>query len=139
MAKPARLLNDDQLPLASSAFGPAINAVHAGGGKRIRALLNQAITANGMSLVTLAEETGIDEKQIGRSLRDDGGAHPPLPLVACILSKDRLGIVVQGIAALVGWEAVKAEPDPARENAKLREELGRLRSEIDRLLDGGQP
>lgn len=123
MSKAARLLTDPQLPLESSAFAPAINAVHAAGGKRIRALLNHAITANGMSLVNLAEETGIDEKQIGRSLRDDGGAHPPLALIACVLSKDRLGIVVQGLASLVGWEAKRKEPDPQERIKKLEAAL----------------
>jgi hypothetical protein len=130
MGKPVRLLADPQLPLA-----PAIAAVHADAGKRIRALLNHAISANGLSLVMLAEETGIDEKQIGRSLRDDGGAHPPLSLVACVLAKDRLGVVVTGLAAMCGYTAERKSPDLGAENRRLREELSRLRDEVSRVLD----
>jgi hypothetical protein len=124
----------EQLPLS-----PTIHAVHSDNGRRIRALLNRAINANGLSHVDLSHETGIDEKQIGRSLRDDGGAHPPLSLLACVLAKDRLGIFVSGMCAMVGRDAVERKPDPAAENRKLREELGRIRDEVARLLDGSQP
>jgi hypothetical protein len=31
---------------------------------------------------------------------------------------------------------VERKPDPAAENRKLREELGRIRDEVARLLDG---
>jgi hypothetical protein len=135
MGKPARLLTDPQLPLAESAFAPAINAVHAAGGKRLRALLNRAIELNNLSLVDISEETGWDEKQIGRSLKDDGGAHPPLSVVACILAKDRLGVVVQGLAAMCGYEAQPKKPDLAVENKRLREKLALLRAEVDRVLE----
>ena len=108
-------------------------------GNRIRTLLNRAIVANGLSHVDLAEETGVDEKQIGRALKDDGGAHPPLALVACILRHDQLGVFVTGLADLCGYEATPKTPDLAAENRRLREELGDIRERLSRLLDGGAP
>lgn len=136
MARPARLLTDPQLPLAEAAFAPAIHAVHAEGGDRIRALLRRAVEMNRLLQADLSDETGIDEKQIGRALRDEGGAHPPLALVACVLSKDRLGIMIQGLAAMCGYEATRKTPDLAAENKRLREKLAALRAEVDSVLEG---
>jgi hypothetical protein len=135
MGKPVRLLTDPQLPLADNAFAPAIHAVHEAGGDKIRALLRRAIELNGISIVSLDEETGYDEKQLGRALKDDGGAHPPLPLVACILAKDRLGVVVQGLASMCGYEAKKKEADLGAENKRLRSELARIRADLDAVLE----
>lgn len=92
-------------------------------GDDIRELLNRAIVANGMSLVDLARETGVDEKQIGRCLRAGGGAHPPLALVAAIVWKDRLGIFLRGFCSMAGYDAIEKKPDLAAENRRLREAL----------------
>lgn len=108
-------------------------------GNRIRHILNRAIVANGLSYCDLAEETGVDEKQIGRSLKEDGGAHPPLALVACVMRHDHLGIFITGLAELCGYEATPKTPDLAAENRRLREELGDIRERLSRLLDGGAP
>jgi transcriptional regulator with XRE-family HTH domain len=105
------------------------------GGARIRALLNRAVASNGLSLQDLALETGIDERQIARALHEGGGAHPPLPLLAALLHLDRAGVLVTGLAALVGYEARPKAPDLAGENRRLREELAAIRTRLDELLD----
>ncbi len=87
---------------------------------RLRALLNRTIAANRMAIVDLEADSGVDEKQIGRALKDDGGAHPPLALVACILAKDRAGIFIAGLADMLGYEATPKRPDLAEENRRLR-------------------
>lgn len=92
-------------------------------GAEIRELLNRAIVANGVSLTELARETGIDEKQIGRSLRAGGGAHPPLALIAAIVWKDRLGVFLRGFCSMAGYDAIEKKPDLAAENRRLREAL----------------
>jgi hypothetical protein len=125
-------LNDEQLPLA-----PSVQAVHKANGNRIRALLNRAIEANGISYVDLSFETGIDEKQIGRALKEDGGAHPPLSLWAAVMVKDRLGLLVGGLCDLTGREAIVKKADPVAENKVLRGRLHEIRDELDRLLGGG--
>ncbi len=122
--------NDEQLTLS-----PTIAAVHRENGNRIRALLNRAIALNGMSHADLSAETAIDDKQIGRSLRDDGGAHPPLALVAAVMARDHLGTLITGLAALVGYEARKRTPDLAADNRRLRSELAAVREQINRLLE----
>jgi hypothetical protein len=129
MPSTVTMLNDAQSPLFPTSD-------YRDKGNRIRALLNRAIVGNGLSFVDLAEETAIDEKQIGRALKDDGGAHPPLALVACILKHDRLGIFVTGLAAMCGYEATPKTPDLAAENKRLRSDLVRLRSELDTILEG---
>lgn len=100
-------------------------------GAMIRELLNRAIVANGISHADIAADTGIDDKQIGRSLREGGGAHPPLAVLAFVLWHDRLGIFIQGLAARLGYEARPKTPDLAEENRRLREQLARLRSALE--------
>ncbi len=112
------MTESDQLPLA-----PVFHYQEQA--SRLRALLNLAITKNGLSHAELEHETGIDEKQIGRCLRDDGGAHPPLALVACVLAKDRQGVLVTGIATMVGYEA-KPRIDPWQEIRRLKARLARV-------------
>jgi hypothetical protein len=114
--------HNEQLPL-----GPVFHYQEQAA--RLRALLNRAITANGLSHEDLAHETGVDEKQIGRALRDDGGAHPPLALVACVLAKDRQGIVITGLAAMVGYEA-KPRVDPWEEVRRLQRKIARLEAAL---------
>lgn len=128
----ATLLNDEQMPLASS-----LKAVHASNGKRVRDLLCRVLVANGVSQGTIARETEREPSAINRMLSGEQGITPDV--FAAILAHDALGTCVTGIAAMVGWEAKKIQADPARENVKLREELGRIRSELDRLLDGSAP
>jgi hypothetical protein len=128
MAATVTMLNDAQSPLFPTSD-------YRDKGNRIRALLNRAIVGNGLSYVDLAEETGIDEKQIGRSLKDDGGAHPPLALVACILKHDKLGVFVTGLAAMCGYEATPKRPDLSAENKRLRSELARIRADLDAVLE----
>ncbi len=118
---PERFPEDDQLPL-----GPVFH--YAAQARRLRALLSRAISANGVSHAELEHETGVDERQIARCLRDDGGAHPPLALVAAVLAKDRAGVFVTGLAAMVGYEARPRTPDLAEENRRLREQLARIRA-----------
>lgn len=105
-------------------------------GARLRALLNRAIAANRLQVVDLEADTGVDEKQIGRALRDDGGAHPPLSLIACILAKDRAGTFITGLAEMVGYEARPKTPDLAAENRRLREELAEIRARVESVLGG---
>jgi hypothetical protein len=92
-------------------------------GSRLRSLLNDTIRKNRLQVVDLEADTLIDEKQIGRSLKDDGGAHPPLALVACILAKDRTGTFITGLADMLGYEASPKTPDLAGENKRLRDAL----------------
>ncbi len=114
----------DQLPL-----GPVFH--YGKQATRLRALLARAITANGLSHAELEHETGVDERQIARCLRDDGGAHPPLALVAAILAKDRAGVLITGLAAMVGYEAKPKTPDLAEENRRLRDQPARLRAALE--------
>jgi hypothetical protein len=107
-------------------------------GSRLRALLNRTIAANRLDVVDLEADTGVDEKQIGRALKDDGGAHPPLSVVACILAKDRAGVFIAGLAEMLGYEARPKSPDLAGENRMLREKLAAIQGEIAGLL-GGAP
>ena len=113
----------------------AIAATHRKNGDKIRSLLSRAITDGGISLVDLAEETGIDEKQLGRSLKPDGGAHPPPALIAAVLAKDHQRVLVTGLCALVGYECQPRRPDLSAENRRLREELASIRTHLDRLLE----
>lgn len=92
-------------------------------GAALRELLRRAIVANGLSHADLSRDTGVDERQIARALSDDGGAHPPLPLVACVLWNDRAGVLIQGLADRLGYEVRPKSPDLAAENRQLREAL----------------
>lgn len=90
---------------------------------RIRVLVNRAIVANQLTHEFLARETGIDERQIARCLKDDGGAHPPLALIACVLWHDKTGVLLTGLASMLGYEATPRKPDLSAENRRLREAL----------------
>lgn len=118
-----------QLLLAAS-----IADAHRAGGDRLRALYRKAIELNRLSLVDLAEESGVDEKQIARCLRDDGGAHPPLAFVACLLNRDRLQVILTGLADMLGFELVPKKRDVEAENRQLRSELLEMREKIDAIL-----
>lgn len=112
----------EQLPL-----GPTFH--YAAQGARLREMLNRAIARNGVSYAELEHETGIDERQIARCLREDGGAHPPLALVACILGKDRQGIAITGLAAMLGYEA-RPKVDPWDRIRKLEAKIARLEAAL---------
>lgn len=114
--------NDKQLPL-----GPEFHYQEQG--CRLRALLNRAIAANGLSHAELEHDTGIDEKQIGRCLRDDGGAHLPPALIACILHKDRQGVAICGLALMVGYEA-RPNVDPWARIRHLEAKIARLEAAL---------
>jgi hypothetical protein len=121
---------------AQRPLSPALH--YAAQGARLRALLNRTIAVNRLHVVDLEADTGIDEKQIGRALKDDGGAHPPLALIACILAKDRAGTFITGLAEMLQYEARPKSPDLAAENRALRAELAEIKGRIDALL-GGAP
>jgi transcriptional regulator with XRE-family HTH domain len=129
-----QLLTDAQIPIA-----PGIQAVHKSNGNRIRGSVRKAIAKNGMSLTDLARETGLDNSQITRMLAEDGAANLHPAFFAAVLAKDHLGVLVSDLCAMVGREAVERKPDPVADNRRLREELARLRDEVDRVLDASQP
>ncbi len=131
MARPVSALNDPQLPLVG-----AVQAVHADGGKRIRALLRKAIADNGISHSALAHELGMDESHLSRALADDKGAHPSPAVYAAVMALDVKRILVGGLAAMCGCEAVEKRPDPEAELKRLRAALLEERGRIDRLLEG---
>jgi AraC-like DNA-binding protein len=118
MARPATLLNEAQLPLVG-----AVQAVHFDAGRRIRALIRKAIADNGISHSSLAHELGMDESHLSRALADDKGAHPSPAVYAAVLALDSRRILVGGLAAMCGCEAVEKRPDPEEENRKLRKQL----------------
>lgn len=120
---------EQQQPLS-----PALH--YAKQGARLRALLRNTIAANRIDVVDLEADTAVDEKQIGRALKDDGGAHPPLSVIACILAKDRAGTFVTGLADMLGYEATPRTPDLAAENRALREKLAAIQAEISAALGG---
>lgn len=113
---------NEQLPL-----GPVFHYQEQA--SRLRKLLNRAIAANGLSHADLEHETGVDEKQIGRALKDDGGAHPPLALIACVLAKDQRGVVITELAAMLGYEA-KPRIDPWEEVRRLQRKIARLEAAL---------
>jgi transcriptional regulator with XRE-family HTH domain len=129
MARPANRMDDAQLPLAAT-----VQSVHRANGERFRKLFQRAITSNGLSLSDIAEETGIDNSQITRMLAGDAGLRADF--IAATLQRDRLGVVVQGLAAMCGYEATPKTPDLAAENKRLREKLAALRAEVDSALEG---
>lgn len=137
-ASPAHEADPQGGPPEQLTLAPTIQAAHRANAGRLRALAARAIEANGMSLAQLAAETGYDERQIGRALKGDGGAHMPWPVLAAILHLDRLRILATGIAALLGCDLVERKPDLAAENRQLRSALLAVRAEIDALL-GGAP
>ncbi len=110
----------DQMPL-----GPAFHYQEQAA--KLRGILNRAIAANGLSHAELEHDTGIDEKQIGRCLRDDGGAHLPLALLACILEKDRGSVVLTEIAKDRGFE-IRPRLDPWERIRDLEAQLARVRA-----------
>lgn len=122
------LLTDEQIPLVST-----LKAVHLSNGERLRKLAAQSLVANGVSQGTIARETGREPSVITRMLKGEQGFADDV--LAAIIAHDTLGTFVSGLAAMVGWEAKRKEPDPAAENKRLRDELGRMRAEIDRLLE----
>lgn len=95
-------------------------------GARLRALLNRAIVANQITMPEIERNTGVDEKQAARALKDGGGAHPPLPLVAYLLWNDERAVILEGIASALGYEIRRKEPDLAAENRRLRARLAKL-------------
>jgi hypothetical protein len=126
--KPAeRHEDDDQLDLS-----PAIH--WAKKAARLRKILNSAIVANQLTHEFLARETGIDERQIARCLKDDGGAHPPLALVVCVAWHDKAGVFLSGFAGMLHYDITPRKPDLAAENKRLRGELSSVREQIDRIL-----
>ena len=98
-------------------------------GARARKLLAQAIAANHLTFEFLSRETGIDESHISRSLRPDGGAHPPLALVMCVMWHDRAGVLIQGLAEMVGYEA-RPNVDPWERIRKLEAKITRLEAAL---------
>jgi hypothetical protein len=112
------------LPLEQMPLGPAFH--YQDQAAKLRAILNRAIAANGLSHAELEHDTGIDEKQIGRCLREDGGAHLPLALLACILEKDRGSIVLSEMAKDRGFE-VRPKLDPWERIRELEAQLARVR------------
>jgi hypothetical protein len=131
--EPSRIVEDDDQPDLS----PELHWMRKGG--RIRKLLTRAIEANRLTHEFLARETGIDERQIGRCLTDKGGAHPPLALVSCIAWHDKAGVLLAGLASMLGYDVTPRRPDLSAEVRRLRSALQEERERIDRLLDGGQP
>ena len=121
------LLTDEQIPLATS-----LKTVHLSNGKRVRELYARALVANGVSQGTIARETEREPSAIARMLSGEQGMAADVE--AAILAHDALGIIACGLAAMVGFEAKRVQPDPSAENRKLRDELARMREEIDRLL-----
>jgi hypothetical protein len=126
------LLNDEQIPLASS-----YKAVHVSNGKRIRELAVRALVANGVSQGTVARETEREPSAITRMLAGEQGITPDV--LAAILAHDTLGTFVAGLAGMVGWEAKPKQADPVAEAKFWREQVLRLREEINQLAERGAP
>jgi len=126
------LLNDEQVELA-----PALKAVHVSNGKRIRELRLRALVANGVSQGTIARETGREPSAINRMLSGEQGITSDVE--AAIQAHDTLGIYATGTAALIGWEAKPKPADPVAEAKFWREQVLRLREEINQLAERGAP
>jgi hypothetical protein len=131
--KPGAIIEDDDQPDLS----PELHWMRKGA--RIRAVLNRAIEANRLTHEFLARETGIDERQIGRCLSNNGGAHPPLALVACVAWHDKSAALIGGLAGMLGYDVTPRRPDLSAEVRRLRAALHEERERIDRLLDGSAP
>lgn len=99
-------------------------------GDRLRELLNRTIELNRITHAELAEQTDVDEKQLGRALKRGGGAHPPLALVACVLWQDRRGVFLSALADSLGYELTPKKPDLAAENRRLRDALAQAVSAL---------
>lgn len=125
MAK-LRAVDDSQLPLMP------ISEHHRENGRRVLRLIDQALKVNGISRSRLADETGIDHAQITRVL--DGEGNLPPALIAAVIELDRARVLISGLCALVGCEAVERKPDPTAENKRLRGELIAMREQISALL-----
>lgn len=121
------LLNDEQIPLASS-----YKAVHVSNGKRIRELLTRVLVANGVSQGTIARETEREPSAITRMLSGEQGITPDV--VAAILAHDALGTYITGIASMLGWEAKRKEADLSAENRRLREALAAAVSALQQAV-----
>lgn len=106
------LLTDLQIPLATAA-----KAVHASNGRRIRDLYAHSLVANGVSQGTIARETEREPSAITRMLSGEQGMASDVE--AAILAHDTLGIIAQGIAEMVGFEAKRKLPDPHERIRKL--------------------
>jgi hypothetical protein len=117
LSKVRAIVEDEQQPDLSPAFHWARKA------SALRKKLNRAVEANSMTLEWLERETGIDEAQIRRSLRDDGGAHPPLALILCIAWHDKTGEFIVGLAEMLRYEAKPKVPDPYDRIRKLETAL----------------
>ncbi len=104
-------------------------------GARIRALLNKALVSSGITMPEIERNTGVDEKQAARNLKEGGGNHPPLPLVAYLLWSDERAVILGGLASMLGYELRRREPDLAAENRSLRARLARLEA----VLRGDEP
>ena len=118
MARPATRLDDSQLPLVVT-----VQAVHLDAGRRIRGLLRQAIADNALSHSSLAHELGMDESHLSRALADDKGAHPSPAVYAAVLALDAKRVLISGLAAMCGCEAVTRAPDPQERIRKLEAAL----------------
>jgi hypothetical protein len=90
---------------------------------------------NGVSRSRLADETGVDHAQVTRVL--DGEGNLPPGLIAAVLELDRARVLVGGLCALSGCEAIEKKPDPAAENKRLRSELIEMREHLTKIL--GEP
>ncbi len=119
-------LTGSQLPLVS-----AVQAVHAEGGRRVRALLRLAIAENQLSHSALAHELGMDESHLSRALADDRGAHPSPAVYAALLALDEKRILLAGLAAMCGYEARPKTPDLEEECRRLRDTIARLRAALE--------
>ena len=111
------LLTDEQFPLTN-----ALKAVHESNGKRLRDLRAHALIANGVSQQSIARETKREPSAIARMLSGEQGMAADVE--AAILAADGMGIIVAGLAEMVGFERPKRkEPDPAERIRKLEAAL----------------
>jgi hypothetical protein len=122
---------DAQLPLALTVSGVQ-QATHRETGRRVRLLISQALEANKLSRIDMAEETGIDPSQLTRALDGDGANLPPA-ILGFLLARDRKRAFVAGLAAMVGCDLVERRPDLAAENRHLKSELAAIRERLEQL------
>ena len=127
MAKP--VVVDAQLPLMP------VSEHHRENGRRILGFVNLAMRDNGISRSRMAEEAGVDHAYLTRILEGEGNL--PTAVLAAVIELDRSRVLVGGLCALTGCEAVEKKPDPHAENKRLRSELVAMREQINQLL--GEP
>lgn len=118
----------EQLPLMP------VKTHHRENGRRLLALVNRALTENGVSRSRLADELGRDAAQVTRVL--DGDGNLPADLLAAVLELDRERVVLAGLADPLGFDLVERRPDPAAEARRYRAELLELRARLDKALEG---